>query len=344
MRFHQRPFTLRELKLEVTHRCPLSCVHCSSDATPESSRTMRAPDSLRIIREARALGVKKIAFSGGEPLSWPGLERAVAAAAKARMEVTIYTSGNTPDAGRKLRALKRAGAARVALSLFADSAEAHELITRIRGSFGETWAAAAAAVRAGLATEFHFVPFASTFRSLAGIARMARASKVHKVSVLRFVPQGRGTTMGSDVLDRVQSLELKSVIERLRKEGFDIRTGSPYNYLLLNKQPECRSAIDRLIVDPDLFIYPCDAFKRVSATDLVGTDELSRLDRFSLKDCWDRSPFLEAVRAYLTTAFAVKCRKCNALETCLSGCIAQKAIATGKLKKCPDPDCLLGRR
>lgn len=343
MKFHQRPFILRELKLEVTHRCPLSCVHCSSDATPECSRTMRVTDCLRIIREARKLGVEKIAFSGGEPLSWPGLYRAVATAARARMQVTIYTSGATRDAGRQLRVLKRAGAHRVALSVFADSAEAHELITRARGSFNRTRAAAAAAVRAGLSTEFHFVPFASTYRSLEGIARLARASKVQKVSVLRFVPQGRGAAMGSDALDRVQSLELKSVVERLREEGFDIRTGSPYNYLLLNEQPECRSAIDRLIVDPDLFVYPCDAFKRVAATDLVGTDELSRLDRFSLKDCWGRSPFLEAVRTYLTTNFAVKCRKCNALETCLSGCLAQKALATGKLTKCPDPDCLLGR-
>lgn len=342
MEYHRPPFRLRELKLEVTHECPLACVHCSSDASPTVARQMSPDDCLRIIREAAELGAAEIAFSGGEPLTWAGLGAAVAAAARAGLRVTIYTSGTPDDAGRQLRALRQAGATRVVLSVFSDAAGPHELVTRQPGSFEKTKAAAIAGVRAGLQVEFHFVPFASTYALLPGVVRLARSLGVHRVSVLRFVPQGRGAMLPSEVLDRRQSLELKRSIEQLRttENGVEVRTGSPYNYLLLNADPACTSGIDRLIIDPLLNIYPCDAFKRVSAEALVGTSDYSRLDTFTLRQCWESSPFLKEVRRYLTTPFAEECAGCNALETCLSGCVAQKVIANGSLAKKPDPDCL----
>ena len=103
----------------------------------------------------------------------------------------------------------------------------------------------------------------------------------------------------------------------------------------------CCSGIDRLIIEPDLRIFPCDAFKQIKAEELVGTLELSSLNGNSLSECWEHSPFLEAVREYLTTDFAEPCVSCQSLEQCLSGCLAQKVIANGNLKKSPDPLCLM---
>jgi radical SAM protein with 4Fe4S-binding SPASM domain len=109
---------------------------------------------------------------------------------------------------------------------------------------------------------------------------------------------------------------------------------------MLNDSPGCFAAIDRMIVGPDLQVYPFDAFKRIGASDLVKTDKWSRLNDTALADCWNHSPYLEAVRTYLTTDFKDPCESCNALERCVSGCLAQKAITYGTLDKRPDPDCL----
>jgi radical SAM protein with 4Fe4S-binding SPASM domain len=342
MEFHEQPFRLRELKLEVTHECPLSCVHCSSEAGPTTSRQMALEDCLRIVREAADLGAAEVAFSGGEPLVWTGLESAVAGATAAGLRVSIYTSGTSDNVSQKLHEIQRAGAKRTVLSIFGDSAESHELVTRVAGSFSRTKVAAAEGLRAGLEVEFHFVPFASSFSLLPGVVRLARSIGVGRVSVLRFVPQGRGAMLPWQVLDRRQSMALKRSIEQLRAapDGVEIRTGSPYNYLLLNEHPSCKSGIDRLIVDPQLNIYPCDAFKRIPAETLVGTSDYSRLDKFTLRQCWESSPYFNEVRQYLTTPFADQCTGCSALETCLSGCLAQKVLATGSLAKKPDPDCL----
>jgi radical SAM protein with 4Fe4S-binding SPASM domain len=141
-------------------------------------------------------------------------------------------------------------------------------------------------------------------------------------------------------MSKAQNLELRRMIKSLRTNGHNIRTGSPYNFLMVNQEVCCPSGIDRLIVGPDLRIYPCDAFKQVKAEGLVGTLDYSTLDGRSLRECWDRSPFLEAVRKYLTTPFADECASCRALEWCASGCLAQKVLASGDMRKQPDPDCI----
>ena len=77
MKHHQPPFILREFKIEVTHRCPLACIHCSSDAGPTVPKEMTEEKCLRILDEAIEMGAEEVAFSGGEPLIWPTLKEAL---------------------------------------------------------------------------------------------------------------------------------------------------------------------------------------------------------------------------------------------------------------------------
>ena len=343
MKQHKPPFRLREMKLEVTHVCPLACAHCSSDAGSSCTREMKLEDCLRIISEAADLGVRELTFSGGEPLIWADLTDAVRLAVARGIQVHVYTSGNIPKQQKTLGLLGDIGVGRCVFSLFGATEQTHERITRIRGSFQKTLKALTLAGKTGMETEIHFVPIAENFQQLSEIANLARKRGVERVSVLRFVPQGRGLLIRSHALNRLQNLQLKKSIEDLRGNGHNIRTGSPYNFLMLNNQPECCSGIDRLIVGPELHVYPCDAFKQVEAEELVGTQEYSRLDRWSLSECWQKSKFISKVRTHLTTPFVQPCETCNSLPTCLSGCLAQKVIAYSNFDKRPDPACLHGR-
>jgi len=336
-------FRLQEIKLEVTYRCPLTCIHCSSDAMPSSNVEMRQEDCLRILQEALAMGVERVAFSGGEPLVWNGLEDAVALASHGGMYVSLYTSGNVESAAGKLERLAKSGMKTCVFSVFGATEESHELITRKKGSYQITRAAVSAALECNLEVELHFVPLVGNFTEFSEVAKAAKSWGVSKVSVLRFVPQGRGCLIRGHALNRMQNLQLKRAIEELRAQGFSIRTGSPYNFLMLNDQPKCASGIDRLIIGPDLRIYPCDAFKQIKAEELVGTTQFSILENDSLSDCWRNSHYLNAVRRYLSTPFEEPCRSCNALSKCLSGCLAQKVIEHGHLAKKPDPMCLMMR-
>jgi len=340
MDYHRRPFMLAEFKIEVTYQCDLNCIHCSSDARPSNSLQVSREDCLRILSEAAQMGAREVAFSGGEPLLWSPIKEAVEHAAKRGMSITIYTSGNADGFEVKARKLHAGGATRFIFSVFGSTRESHERVTRKSGSFQRTREAMRAALSVGLTTEIHFVPMADNYRELSDVAKLAQGLGASRVSVLRLVPQGRAALLRGRTLSRIQNLELRRQILALRKSGMDVRTGSPYNVLMVNEKPACLAGIDRLIIGPDLRVYPCDAFKRIGAAELVRNEEWSSLSAVSLPECWERSPYLEAVRAYLTTDFAAPCKACGVLEQCLSGCLAQKAIGSGDLGKRPDPDCL----
>jgi len=225
MKPHTPPYLLREIKLEVTHACPLACVHCSSDASPSCARQMASTDCRRIILDAGKMGVSKLAFSGGEPLVWPALDDSVSQAIELGMEVSIYTSGNVDSPTKRFRSLTSRGCHRFVFSLFGASAETHERTTRIGGSFHRTLSAVAAVRNSGSEAEIHFVPFAENFNELGELAELGKRNGVSQISVLRFVPQGRGQLFQQHSLNRLQNLQLKNSIERLRADGFTVRTG-----------------------------------------------------------------------------------------------------------------------
>lgn len=340
MKWHKPPFVLRELKIEVTYNCPLVCIHCSSEAAPNVVFEIEAEKCFDIIDQAIRIGVQEIAFSGGEPLNYKPLLNCVQRCTKGKVKSTIYTTGLNDSYPSKFEELKLAGLNKAVFSLYSSKEEVHERITRRTNSFKRTINAIEFAKNIGIDTEIHFVALKSTLHDLSSVANLAKKLKVKKISVLRFVPQGRGSINFKEVLDKTDYLFLKNEIENLRSKHNEIRTGSPFNFLLLNSSPSCNSAVDRLIINPHLDVFPCDAFKQIPAEELVGTKDYSNLSRFRLEDCWRSSPFLNEVRKYLTTEFPETCLECNLLDTCLSGCLAQKVLKHGSFDKHPDPDCI----
>src|SRR5437588_4587381 len=128
-----RPYALLA---EVTYRCPLHCPYCSNPvALPVAALLGEAPrrpqgggysngelmtdEWKRVIREAAALGVLQIGFSGGEPLARRDLTELVHAAREANLYTNLITSGIGLDDDR-VRDLRNAGLDSVQLSFQSD--------------------------------------------------------------------------------------------------------------------------------------------------------------------------------------------------------------------------------
>jgi len=330
-------YFLKEMKIEVTKKCPLACIHCSSDSNEQQLTEISTEKCMDIIRQAVSMGLKELSFSGGEPLVWNGIVDAVKLASDSGLKVNLYTSGNVIDVNKTFEQLSNAGLTKAIFSLYSDQKEEHIRITRKQESFDKTFAAIEAAQRNRIKTEVHFVALKKTFHKLENVVRLVASKGVERVSVLRFVPQGRGSIL--DVLSKEDNAELSSTINRLRKEGFEIRTGSPYNVLLLNDEPKCMAGQDRLIITPDLKVYPCDAFKQINSVDVVDTDIYSSIDNNSLSTCWDHSLYFNSVRKAIHTPPEGQCKICPVYSKCLSGCLAQKYIVKHSLNPNSDPAC-----
>ena len=334
-------FTLKELKIEVTYNCPLACVHCSSNASKENQLAISLEQCMEILKDAIQLGIEQVAFSGGEPLIWEGLDSAIRYAHQSNIQTTIYTSGNISDPQTAFHHLKNCGLDRAVFSLYSDDECDHERVTRIRGSFCKTLLSIDACCKNGIVPEVHFVALASNYQKLPSIVSLAENHGASRVSVLRFVPQGRGALISdSDTMSKEQNLELKGIIQSLRTKGHDIRTGSPFNVLWLNEIPKCMAGRDRLVVAPDAAIYPCDAFKQIRAETIVGSSEFSFLSRHPLGDCWEKSEYLQVVRQAILDTPKEPCNSCPVYSQCGSGCLAQKYLYYGVLTKNPDPACI----
>lgn len=331
-----RSFKLEEVKIEVTHDCALKCVHCSSMADSRFFQQIEPQDCERILCQARDLEVGDIAFSGGEPLAWPHIANAVRRSKQLGFRVTIYSTGIVKDVKGILRELKEARIDRAIFSMYSANYEIHDSITRVSGSFIATVHAIKTAINMGIKVELHFVPMKSNFLELGGIVKFAEGMDIDKISVLRLVPQGRGSA-GNLSLSIADTIALKKMISDHRGKGTNIRLGSPYSILCPADSPSCGAAINKMTISPTLSIAPCDAFKQITAQSLGIDDEFGNLSTCSLKAAWEKSSYFNLIRDYLFSSVGAACVSCQSLEKCHSGCVAQKVHHSGNLLKVQDP-------
>src|SRR5262249_42437412 len=123
-----RPYALLA---EITYRCPLHCPYCSNPTQIRDNQELTTDEWKRVIREAAALGVLQIGFSGGEPLARPDLVELIRAARDAKLYTNLITSGIGPDDNR-VRGLRGAGLDSVQLSFQSDESSLADEIAGAR--------------------------------------------------------------------------------------------------------------------------------------------------------------------------------------------------------------------
>jgi cyclic pyranopterin phosphate synthase len=139
------------LRVSVTDRCSFRCVYCMPEAgfpcTPKEEH-LTGPEFSRILRVAAALGVRKVRFTGGEPLLRKDLVDLVASARDAGVEdISLTTNGHLLDG--LARPLAAAGLTRVNVSLDTLREDRFLAIAR-RGSLATVRTGIEAALEAGL--------------------------------------------------------------------------------------------------------------------------------------------------------------------------------------------------
>jgi cyclic pyranopterin phosphate synthase len=130
------PMTLRDpfgrkvtgLRIAITSRCNMSCLYCHHEgAEPgEGSREISGDDIVKVIRAGADLGVKKIKFTGGEPLLRTDLESILARLPQG-LEISLTTNGTF--LAERAKSLAEAGLGRVNVSLDSLDPEVYSRIT-----------------------------------------------------------------------------------------------------------------------------------------------------------------------------------------------------------------------
>lgn len=106
------------LRISITDRCNLSCIYCHNEGaecyTGSPTGQEMAPELIcGVVREAAKFGIRKVKFSGGEPLLRKDFEDILSCLPPLE-EVSATTNGIL--LGERAKALKAAGLDRVNIS------------------------------------------------------------------------------------------------------------------------------------------------------------------------------------------------------------------------------------
>lgn len=272
------PLLLRgELVLELTDRCHLACLHCSSSSGSGSRAELPAPLVFRLLAEARELGVTRVSFGGGEPTTSALLAEAVRFAGTRFSRINVYTCGARrvddgsvlPLATDLLEHWRGLEALRLIFSIHGSSREIHDAVTLVPGSFDAMIASARLARDLEIHTETHFVPMSPNADELESVVRLASRLGSSKVSILRFVAQGRGAQSARQLqLNAADEQRFLVKLSALRaRRAMPIRTGSPWNGRVSGPAVPCRAGRWKLVVQPTGNVVPCEVFKAVGRRD-----------------------------------------------------------------------------
>ena len=115
----------------------------------------------------------------------------------------------------------------------------------------------------GLDVDVHFVPMKPNYKEINDILEMIEIAHVKNISILNFLPQGRGKIYNKEL--QLSEEEFKEFFELLNKGmnnySGNVRIGIP---LQGNNLHKCNAGIEKLDIKFDGTILPCPAFKEIT--------------------------------------------------------------------------------
>ncbi len=194
---------------EVTRSCDLACRHCRADAMPEADPDeLDAAESRRLLDAIASFGppLPKVVFTGGDPLKRGDLFDLIRYARGLGLGVSVAPSATPLLTADAIRRFKAEGVEAISLSLDGATAERHDAIRGIPGTFERTLEAARTARDAGLPYQVNTLVSAETVDDLPAIHALAAELCAARWSLFFLVSVGRGEVLASLSPERSERL------------------------------------------------------------------------------------------------------------------------------------------
>jgi radical SAM protein with 4Fe4S-binding SPASM domain len=329
----KKMYKMKELSIEITYKCPFNCVMCSSRASLDKDMPYIQVEKIKemIIDAKENCGTTEVSLSGGEPMFHPNAVEIIEFIYKHNLKPIIYTIGvdYVDDKFIDLRQeyidlYKRVGA-KIILPLHG-LAKTHNQIVN-QDVFDYEINTIRRLVEVGIETQIHFVPTNVNCSELLDVYLLCNELGVDKMSILRYVPQGRATE--HDELD-LNQFELGLVngilytLKKVKKFSTDLRIGIPMDFLFLLDNdlsvPQCDGGKTKILVRATGQVNVCPAWKELEEYDAGNIyDE-------KISEIWKNSKTYCTFREFNKYKLRNDCISCEFLHSCKGGCVAQRII------------------
>ena len=338
-----RPYALLA---EISYRCPLHCPYCSNPVAASLREAPRHPQVVgysngelttdewkRVIREAAALGVLQIGFSGGEPLVRLDLAELIGAARGANLYTNLITSGIGLD-DERVHLLRDAGLDSVQLSFQSDESSLSDEIAGARAHQHKL--DVAEKIRsAGIPLSLNFVIHRHNIDRLPQMIELTETLGAERVEL------ANAQFYGWAFLNRAALLPTREQVTRAREIAtaakarlagrIDIFYVLP-DYYETRPKPCLNGWGQRyLTVNPMGDVLPCP-----TASSAIPDLRFENVRTHALDWIWRESESFNRFRG--TEWMPEPCRSCPQREIDFGGCRCQAALLTGNAAT-TDPVC-----
>ena len=304
---------------EVTQKCNLQCVHCSSSGGKEPAGELSPADALHLVDElAASLRIYRLVLSGGEPLLRRDIFSIIEKAATAGLKVSLFTNG-TLLTDSILTRLDKLGLDYLQIGISGITDETHTTLSHSKSLdtiFDTFKRAKTYTFKVGLSVPVHKKTYTEVLNKIDILLNL----EPDALCLSRFVPTGRGALFADELLlSQEKRRNLALFGQHLRDEGYTIILDEP-----LTDPHGCQAGISLCCISPTGDVYPCPLL-RVSCGNITSGH---------IAELWKESQLINALKNRMVKG---QCGECTMKEQC-GGCRSLAFYFTGDYLA-SDPQC-----
>lgn len=338
---------LRLLFWESTIRCNLTCAHCRRvESNDTAHRDLSTVQAKQLIGQLAELGrgqpmMPVLVFSGGEPLCREDLYELIARAKSQGVTCALATNGTLIDAAAAGQ-IRDSGVARVSVSLDGATAEVHDRLRRLAGSFKRAVEGIGYLRDAKVPFQINMTLTRHNAGQLEDIYELAKSLGAVAVHIFMLVPVGCGQSLAETDMLSPEQYERK-LIEICTLDGrgelqMKVTCGPHYERVIRQAglhtsrskadgavpgrskhggaSKGCLAGLGVLFVGHQGDVFPC-GYLPIKCGNVL---------QQKLADIWHKSEDLARMRD--TSALEGKCGICDYRQVC-GGCRGRAYAATG---------------
>ena len=256
--------------IEVCTFCNLKCIHCYNDSSPMCHTFMNYSDFQFVCDSLKNYGIKRIQIIGGEPFCNSHICEMLEYANRCFDSVEIFTNA-TLLSPSIIDQLKKLGT-KVAISLYSNLEEHHEIVTKTKGSYSNTVSSISQLKKAG-------VPYRISNILMDGIELGKNNSELFHMKKHRSVIKMAGR--GNLGLLNEELLKIKMITKESFSEKFN-------RNLIIERINGHQCFSQKVYISAKLDVFPCVMERRLCHGNLrnKSLDEVLNPTIMSLnKDC-----------------------------------------------------------
>ncbi len=317
---------------ELTKHCNLNCIHCRAEPGEEHDSQELSLDEVKSTVDNISKHFSPImVLTGGEPLYRNDLFEIATYISEKKLPVALATNGTLIDKVMS-KEIMESGISRVSISLDGSSAQVHDRVRGIEGSFMKALEGIEHLKKENVSFQINMTITQQTAQDLDGVVHLAKSLEAAALHLFMLVPVGCGMEIADKEMLSSSEIEilLNEVYDITKKTDLEIKaTCAPHYYRIIRQRAQEEGR--KLSFETDgmsAMTRGCLAGSGVAFISHVGDVQpcgylpvkAGNVREESFSDIWNKSPLFESLRD--VDNLTGKCGACEYKIVC-AGCRAR---------------------